>query len=522
MMETLLPAEAVEGFMRNIQLLASDGSYQLLQAVIDENHYLKGRNESMTIANDENIRSITKLRQELDDEGRRIVEKDSEIQRLTNETVDLNARLADAERREEVAKIQLERNIEELSRLQTTLDEALQREEEDKSKIARDAEDISKLHEDIAARDAEIDNLKSSLDQEKSNLTVTQAAEERVKQELAAVYEDLQAKNTKLSRLDGLAFHMRRQPREEIHAQLHGIFESAYGFAEVNVGRDLEQAVLANPSLWDKLQNHAQVKRVIPMPMSNTCEAKKMRVAAVLAIFGSLLSKYIFQPTYHLEESTELSELMSDLANYDPTREGYLRAVLLDVLPERQKLNSRLRVERVVEEVLACIEPLLTAGGKHNTTRASLETVCSQVCTQWMQLQKLEDKIEPSYEATYDEEEWKMLPLHNPNDHNNNYHDNNDDVPQPNGDIGDIVTVAWPSFLSLWDGEPEVVAKGFVLTKDQMRHAREEENALLWQGTRRARRNSRRSRARSFTTVADDDNRRSFLPVGEEHQNGTA
>ncbi|KAI0593779.1 hypothetical protein F4775DRAFT_487475 [Biscogniauxia sp. FL1348] len=523
-METLLPAEAVEGFMRSIQLLASDGSYQRLQAVVDENHYLKGRNESMTIANDENIRSITKLRQELDEEGRRIVEKDSEIERLTNETVDLGARLADAERREEEAQAQIERNIEEISRLQTTLDEAQQRETEDKSKIAKDAEAILKLNEDVAARDTEISNLQSSLEQEKSRLAETLAAEDRVKQELAAVSEDLQTKNTKLGQLDGFTFHMRKQPREEIRAQLHGIFESAYRFAELNVGKDLEQSVLANPSLWDKLQNHGQVKRVIPMPMSNTAEAKKMRVAAVMAILGSLLSRYIFQPTYHLEDSTELSDLMSDLANYDPAREGYLRAVLLEVLPERQKLNSKLRVEKVVDEVLACIEPLLP-GGKQKAARASLEAACSQVCSQWMQLQKLEDRIEPSYEATYDEEEWKLLPLPATDDDSNG-------TDHAVGDIGDIVTVAWPSFLSLWaGGEPEVVAEGFVLTKDQMRRAREEESALLWQGTRRARRNSRRSRARSFTTIADEDcsghngggggagSRRPFLPAGEE-QNG--
>ncbi|KAI1488894.1 hypothetical protein F5X96DRAFT_44646 [Biscogniauxia mediterranea] len=538
-METLLPAEAVEDFMRNIRLLASDGSYQRLQAVIDENHYLKGRNESMAIANDENIRSITRLRQELDEEGRRVVEKDSEIERLTNETVDLGARLADAERREEEAQAQIERNIEEIARLQTTLDEAQQRETEDKSKIAKDAEEILKLKEDVVARDMEISNLQSSLEQETSNLTETQAAEDRVKQELAAVSEDLQVKNTKLSQLDGFAFHLRKQPREEIRAQLHGIFESMYRFAELNVGKDLEQAVLANPSLWDKLQNHGQVKRVIPMPMSNSAEAKKMRVAAVVAILGSLLSRYIFQRTYHLEDSTELSDLMSDLACCDPAREGYLRAVLLGVLPDTQRLNGKLRVKKVVDEVLACIEPLLPEG-KQKAARASLEKACSEVCSQWMQLQKLEDWIEPSYEVEYgNEDEWKLLPLHATDDDANH---GNGAPQQPNGDgehaatagyMGDIVTVAWPSFLSPWTGDPEleegpeVAAPGFVLTKDQMRRAREEESALLWQGTRRARRNSRRSRARSFTTVTDDDgghnggggSRRPFLHTAEE-QNG--
>jgi hypothetical protein len=133
-----------------------------------------------------------------------------------------------------------------------------------------------------------------------------------------------------------------------------------------------------------------------------------MRIAAVVAIIVWSLAQYIYQPTYLLQ-CNELSDLMACLADDDPARETYLRSVLLPVLPSRQKSHGRRRIEQVVLDVMAGLSPVLSEG-KQKELRSSLEVVCKQVCGQWMRLQLLDERVEPSFDA-YDEEDWKAIRL---------------------------------------------------------------------------------------------------------------
>lgn len=311
------------------------------------------------------------------------------------------------------------------------------------------------------------------------------------------------------------------------------MFSLAYNWAENLFSADLEEKVFVTPAsgtIWAKIRNHGRVNRIIPLPLSNTREAKQMRICAVLAIVAWSLAQYIFQPTYLLQ-CNELSDLLAGLADDDPVREHYLRSVLLPVSPSKQKSNGKKRIEQVVVEVFASVSPVLP-NSKHDEFRSSLETMCKQICGQWMRLQLLEEKIEPSFDA-YDDEDWKLLQLPFFGDANAEPVDEgaatesaiaDDDRYKPVGDIEDIAAVLWPSFLSFRGGESELVTEGFVLNKAQVKPAYNEEKAALLQGIHRAARQiSRKDRTKSFVTNGEDMSAvKSFLPLESEEPSETA
>lgn len=307
------------------------------------------------------------------------------------------------------------------------------------------------------------------------------------------------------------------------------MFSLAYNWAENLFIGDLEEKVFITPTsstIWAKIRVHGRVNRIIPLPLSNTREAKQMRICAVLAIVAWALAQYIFQPTYLLQ-CNELSDLLDGLADDDPVREHYLRSVLLPVSPSRQKANGKKRIEQVVVEVMACISPVFPSS-RHEELRGSLETICKSICGQWMRLQLLDEKVEPSFDA-YDEEDWKMLnlpPINNDDEGGaalgipaTESAIVDDDRYQAVGDIEDISAVLWPSFLSFRGGESELLTEGFVLNKAQVKPAFNEEKAALLQGIHRAARQmSRKDRTKSFVTNGEDMSIKAFLPLEPEDQ----
>ncbi|KAK9772499.1 hypothetical protein SCAR479_10872 [Seiridium cardinale] len=537
------PSTLLESFIRHVQALAQDDSYQYLKGVLEENSTLKERNHILNITNDENHRTISKLQQQLDDSAKHGEEQTEEIATLNHDKSLLGEKVALLESDAETTKAQLNENADEISRLQgdlseknTELENTNAELESTKTQLDESKDECSKLQADVNFRDSEIEGLKVSLDEEKSALAASQAAHEETTKELQATREDLEAKNTRLGELNALSFKMKSPPQEQTHQQLHSMFTMAYKWAENLFVDDLEESAFVTPSsgtIWAKIRNHGRVNRIIPLPLSNTREAKQMRISAVLAILAWSLAQYIFQPTYLLQ-CNELSDLLAGLADDDPVRENYLRSVLLPVLPSKQKANGKKRIEQVVVEVYAAVSPVLP-NGRHEEFRSSLESICKQVCGQWMRLQLLDEKIEPSFDA-YDDEDWKLLslPAFDGNDTETAAAEAGtvaddaatesaiaeDDRYQGVGDIEDIAAVLWPSFLSFRGGESELLTEGFVLNKAQVKPAYNEEKAALLQGIHRAARQiSRKDRTKSFVTNGEDMGVvKSFLPTESDEQ----
>ncbi|KAI1860864.1 uncharacterized protein JN550_011179 [Neoarthrinium moseri] len=529
------PSILLEGFIRHVDVLSQDSSYQYLKGVLEENSTLKERNNILNITNDENHRAISRLQTQLDDSNQRWEEQAEELATLAQAKALIDEKAATLESDIETAKAQLDKSADEASRLQKELsDKATELETANAELGSAKAEtdlmmaqldearvDCSNLKADISYRDSQIERLTMSLEEEKVAHEASKSIKEEVTKELQSIREDLEAKNTRLGELNALSYRMKNPPQEQTQQQLHSMFTTAYKWAENLFSADFDESMFAAPSsgtLWAKLRNHGRVNRIIPMPLSNTFEAKCMRISAILAIVAWSFSMHIFQPTFLLQ-CNELSDLLAGLADDDPVRENYLRSVMLPVLPSKQKANGKKRIEQVVLDVFACIGPVLP-NNRRDEVRSSLETMCKQVCGQWMRLQLLDEKIEPNFEA-YDEEDWKLLRLPTLEDSQNRdaeakvaaddtatesaIADEEDHFPSV-GDIEDIAAVVWPSFLSFRGGESELLTEGFVLTKDQVKPAYAEEKAALLQGIHRAARQvTRRDRTKSFATTNGDD-----------------
>ncbi|KAK8058847.1 hypothetical protein PG994_009295 [Apiospora phragmitis] len=285
------------------------------------------------------------------------------------------------------------------------------------------------------------------------------------------------------------------------------MFTAAYTWALELFAGDLDpaafSAALSNDK-WAPLRTHPRVSRMIPLPLSNSAEAKRMRVAALVGILGWVCAQHIFQPTYLLQ-CNELCGVLASLADDDHGRETYLRS----------------RIQQAVFDILACVAPLLPKA-RQEEVKSSLEAVCKHICGQWMRLQLLEEKIEPSFDA-YDNNDWRLIELPDfggssaaaPQPHDSTEGGGSSSSGESTGtcavaeegisDIEDIAAVLWPSFLSSRDGESELLTEGVVIAKGQTRAAYHEEKAGLLLGFHRAARQiARKDRTKSFATAGEE------------------
>lgn len=117
------------------------------------------------------------------------------------------------------------------------------------------------------------------------------------------------------------------------------MFKLVHGLVVDFFGHDLENSAFQDHANWEILRNHDLLKRIVPLPLSNTTAAKDMRVAALIGICAESMSRHIFQSTYLLD-GNQLHELVDALQSNDWHQGSYLRSVLLRSLVKEQKNNS--------------------------------------------------------------------------------------------------------------------------------------------------------------------------------------
>ena len=263
--------------------------------------------------------------------------------------------------------------------------------------------------------------------------------------------------------------------------------------------QDLEPKVLNDASCWTNLRTCEYLKHAmqLPLPQSNTPAAKQMRVAAIIAVMSRALNKYIFRPTYLLDDDAQLTQLLRDLEDDSPAQELHCRSTLLAILPEKEKMNAIKRVQTVVREVSWIVQHLLSAL-QYESFHAALEASCKLACTQWRKIQEAQMKIEPYFGPPYDDYDWQVLPLPEFEDSSPISSDSDtavdpheqhadavvdDDDGDDEGDDADsdeevepdaIMFVVWPTMCAVEGGALNSITQGLVISKEQSRPALEE------------------------------------------------
>lgn len=127
--------------------------------------------------------------------------------------------------------------------------------------------------------------------------------------------------------------------------KLRNMFNVVHGLIFEFFSPDLENSAFQDQANWETLRNHDLLKRIVPLPLSNTIAAKNMRVAALVGLCADAMSRRIFQSTYLLD-GNQLHELINAIQSYDWHQGTYLRSVLLRSLTQEQKNNSFTRTKK--------------------------------------------------------------------------------------------------------------------------------------------------------------------------------
>ena len=123
-----------------------------------------------------------------------------------------------------------------------------------------------------------------------------------------------------------------------------------------------------------------------------------MRAATVLGALTRLVDKFVFQPTYLLDEESGLREILRDEAATDPVKERYTRGILLSMSPDEQERNAENVEHHIAKELLeiANVRVLLTTEAFAAFPEA-LEDFVRRCQDEWKIIQRGKQKLEPSF-----------------------------------------------------------------------------------------------------------------------------
>lgn len=218
------------------------------------------------------------------------------------------------------------------------------------------------------------------------------------------------------------------------------------------------------------IKNLSQLNHSVPLPPSNSREAKNMRAVFLQAILAASLVRKIFTVTYQIEEDGEFRDLLLALAEADACKESFLRGMLASLPEENEMTIIKKRVKAVVVEVSGHARHLL-GRGQAESLRSELESIVDKAAQVWKSIQRKESRFETDADTRYDTQwQWRAVEF-------SSYE--NDaltlrDVPATSYAQNDAEIVLFPRVYIVKEEIDTPVFPGVVLQSSQMVRAREE------------------------------------------------
>ncbi|KAK0639155.1 hypothetical protein B0T16DRAFT_394936 [Cercophora newfieldiana] len=380
---------------------------------------------------------------------------------------------------------QLNDEIAELKTTYSINNRAVKRAEDERDEARKDADDLSTELKTTIKKHI---NLESERD-------IARAELKTAKETLARVEGELQ-------RLRGFAVTLKPVSAEH-QRRLRDLFTRAQTFAEVYFGADFTKDVLKDPDLWKTFRIQD-----LPLPLTNSVPAKKMRVATVLSIISETLIKHVFQPVYLDRQEERLAHHMRGLARQDDGQESYLRSVLLkSITPSPQKAAMPSCGETAAGELLKALGPFFKNKERNDKLFSAIRALCEYACSNWRCIQQIVNKVEPNLDfSLVDHTDWEALPFkldqqtpdQKPQQNGNSSAPNGNSVansgkakqqptkpsqPQSNGGRSDNSSfVVWPSFIFVSSEDPDempgILVPGYVLDMASLQAALDENSNI--------------------------------------------
>ncbi|KFH45038.1 hypothetical protein ACRE_041120 [Hapsidospora chrysogenum ATCC 11550] len=500
--------DAVNGFIALVTNYCANGGYEKLKGLLKDHEALKKTLNDKEIANQENLKSIASLTQDVKNNEVQLSRSKHEVGALTKELEDLKAN-----NRKQSGQLQQSRK---------DMSQLLEDFKEKEAEVQRHHDSISELEKSTKEYEQEVEALKASLEAEKKTLS--------------AQNDKIQALKGRLEQLESFSIQMVdcTTIQETGNASLGSIFDAAYKLMESFLFQDVAQATL------NKFPLDAPTK--IPLPASNTLPARQMRLATGLAVLGHALGRHIFQPLYISEDKDGLTASMAKVLDDNPELETHARGVVLNLLDDDILVaKGQARAQKAAMEVSRNVKTLLPAKMGDSFDK-NLQLFCNQALETWLPLQRVADRVMVEFSYTESSEEWKELPIPSGTTTNNGQIDGSSSAkqakntsrhsngsssssqPGPSGqrgsapggssqgqssiprpassNLGNHVYKVWPAII-VNDDDVTLLHHGFFLTEEQVKEAREEvakgeterrENRM------RTRRNTDANRTRSSTS----------------------
>lgn len=378
------------------------------------------------------------------------------------------------------------------AQLTTNVKERGQRLGELEAKLQHAQADLDGRNEEIEKAQIRINTIQGSLDNETNQHRVLR--EEANKSRLR-LKEFIQF-SVKITELD----------LKDIMPRMERQWMVAIKLVEKFIGRAMPDDVLKSD--WSGLQDNDIFKHRIPLPQSNTGAARRMRAAVVLGALARLVDKFVFQPTYLLDEESGLREILCSEASIDPVKERYTRGILLSMSPDEQETNSEAIVRHVANELLETVnvKALLTQE-TYAAFAQELDDFIQQCQEIWRIIQRGKQKLELSFaHSTCSNPPWQLFDDTHVDARNGEHSDRLSTTTAIENDVVLIPRI----FVIGTKTEPDPITRGCVLQKAHLDVAAEELRKMV-QSAPFARASSNRHRNRPARTMSASRNSRPFL-----------
>ncbi|KAJ4993160.1 MEI5 protein [Stagonosporopsis vannaccii] len=420
----------------------------------------------------------TALKNDIDELEVALEEKDSKMITLQDQLRDLEARAGDLEKE----NAQMTTKIKERGQQLGILEARLQRAQADLENRAKEVEDAR----------TSMGALQDSFDNEANQHRVLREEASKIRVRL----KDFVQFSVKITELDVT----------DVTNRMEQLWTAAKVLVDNFFGRELPDIILKND--WSGLRDNDVFKHQIPLPQSNTDAARGMRAAVVLGALARLIDKFIFQPTYLLDEQSGLREVLLHEAAFDPVKERYTRGILLSMSPDEQVANSESVQHVVVEELLDTVnvKALLTPQTFDSFPEA-LSAFVRQFQEEWKIVQRGKQKLEPGFAFLASAKHPSQL--FGKDDSNKSNERYPREFPITTAVENNIVLIPC-IYLVVSKDEPDPITQGCVLCKAQLDVAAEEmRNSLPSAPFKQA--SSSRHRNRPGRTMSVSGNNRPFL-----------
>lgn len=155
---------------------------------------------------------------------------------------------------------------------------------------------------------------------------------------------------------------------------------------------DLDEKTAWEAHEFEPSTSH-QYPKTFPAPVTNTTEAKQVRIIAVNSIIARALTRHIFRP---IGIDGGLATAVSNLAGTNPGMEAFYRSshlAVLDSLPDYKLSVVNRAVKAAVTEILGSVSCILKDEKKEDF-RAHLEDVCKTADREWQVYQRYQERYE--------------------------------------------------------------------------------------------------------------------------------